>query len=214
MLKKISISVVAFSVLVLPVAVFARMTSANYTIYADSINTGGVYSSSTSYTLEDTSGEGAVGTSTGGIYEIRAGYQAMDLDTGETLDVTITTSSLDLGELSTSAVSTKSTIVSVTTDSATGYTMTISSATGAVLTPVASGQLVVAGVEAYGLSVFGDDSQVTGDKEIASGLTLASRSGTASAIQTTLTFKASISISSTPGAAYSQSVVLTVSANP
>ncbi len=214
MLKKISISVVAFSVLVLPVAVFARMTSTNYTIYADSVNTGGVYSSSTSYTLEDTTGEGGVGTSTGGVYEIRAGYQAMDLDSGETLDVAITTSSLDLGELSINAVSSKSTIVSVTTDSATGYAMTISNTTGSSLTAVVAGATVEAGTEAYGLSVAGDDSQVIGDKEIASGLTLASRSGTASAVQTTLTFKASISTSSTPSSDYSQSVVLTVSANP
>jgi hypothetical protein len=68
---------IALSLLSAP-AVFAYVaSSSNYQIQTDSINTGGLLSTSSSYTIEDTLGEAAVGTSSSATYQVKAGYQQM-----------------------------------------------------------------------------------------------------------------------------------------
>jgi hypothetical protein len=52
-------------------------SSSNYLIQEDSINVGGVLSTTTGYNLEDTLGESAVGTSSSATYRLKAGYQQM-----------------------------------------------------------------------------------------------------------------------------------------
>lgn len=55
------------------------MSSVNYQINWDSINTGGDdFATSTNYQLNDTLGEFAVGTSTGELYAVKAGYRAAE----------------------------------------------------------------------------------------------------------------------------------------
>jgi hypothetical protein len=53
------------------------MQSTNYRIQSDSVNVGGIYSSSSNYRLEDTTGEIATGESSSTNYQIKAGYQQM-----------------------------------------------------------------------------------------------------------------------------------------
>ncbi len=62
--------------LALPVgALAAARTGTAYQILYDSVNSGGLLSTSTSYGLEDTIGEAAVGTSSSATYQVSAGYQ-------------------------------------------------------------------------------------------------------------------------------------------
>ena len=57
----------------LPISVLAAMSSTNYMIYADSLETGGGLSSGGGYNLEDTIGEGIISGSVGSNYTIKAG---------------------------------------------------------------------------------------------------------------------------------------------
>lgn len=52
-------------------------SSTSYRLQTDSINVGGMLSTSTSYRAEDTLGESGVGTSSSASYAIKAGYQQM-----------------------------------------------------------------------------------------------------------------------------------------
>ena len=99
--------------------------STNYRIQSDSINIGGVYSSSTSYQLEDTTGEIATGESASASFSLKAGYQQMQesyLALTASADVVLSPS---IGGL-TGGTSNGSTSVTATTDNAAGYQLTIS----------------------------------------------------------------------------------------
>lgn len=52
-------------------------SSTNYRIQVDSVNGGGLLSTSTSYRVEDTLGEAGVGTSSSATFSLKAGYQQM-----------------------------------------------------------------------------------------------------------------------------------------
>jgi hypothetical protein len=119
--------------LFLPITVFGAMSSTNFLIFADSINVGGFYSSSSNFTLSDTVGEMATGFSTSSLntYEIRAGFQFMDLESGSFLSLLVTGDSLlDLGVLSTTTISSATTSVNISTDSLTGCSLKISNVSG------------------------------------------------------------------------------------
>ena len=184
------------------------MTSGQYTIYADSIDTGGVYSQSASYGLKDTVGEIGVGIKTGGTYEMRGGFQYMEQSS---LSMSVDNTSIDLGTLSTSNVSQATANVTINTDSESGYTLAVASVTGSSLTPVTDGA-VTAGVEEYGITTAGPDRLIANDVAITNGLFLASSSTPVTNSQTALVFKASIGGSSQAGD-YNQNVVLTASTN-
>lgn len=191
---------------------FARseMSSTNYQIYADSIGIdGGVYSSSTSFTLFDTIGESPAGTVTSTSYELSAGFQTMERGT---LSVSVSASSLDLGTLSKTQVKSASTNVTVSTNASTGYSLSISSATGIMPSAVSDGT-VSAGSEEYGMSVSGSNAAFTNDRSVTSGRVLASATVPVINDITTLTFKASISSASAAAANDNQAITLTVSAN-
>jgi hypothetical protein len=104
------------------------MSSTNFKIQSDSINSGGGLSNSETYKLEDTAGELATGESTSETYNLKAGYQQMQ-------EVFLSLSAIDdvsmapnLGGV-TGGVATGSTAFLVTTDSLAGYTVTINSST-------------------------------------------------------------------------------------
>lgn len=100
------------------------MSGTSYQIQSDSVNVGGVYSTSSSYTLEDTTGEIATGESDSTSFSIRAGYQQMQ-------DITIAMTQPDSVVLDPSipglagGVSNGSTSVTVTTDNPAGYEVLI-----------------------------------------------------------------------------------------
>lgn len=191
-----------------PLVVLGAMSSTDYYIYADSIDIGGGLSVGGNYSLQDTSGGLAVGSQTGGTYEILGGYQSMER--GE-LSFSVSSSSLSMGILSTTTISVASTIVSVSADSNTGYTLSVGSISGTHLTNVADGS-VTAGSEEYGVVTGGDQGLLATDTAITTSLILASSNAPIVNSQTTLTFKAAVSPSTVAGS-YSQTVTLTASAN-
>src|SRR3989338_964510 len=67
----------AIMIVLSPVASAYISSRTSYRIQTDSVNVGGVLSTSTSYRAEDTIGEEGVGTSSSASYNIKAGYQQM-----------------------------------------------------------------------------------------------------------------------------------------
>lgn len=198
----------AVSLICYPDLARSEMSSADYLIYADSINSGSGYGDGGEYVLESTLGETPSDYTTTGIYEIRAGYQYM---TRGSLSLSISASSLNLGELSTASVSSASTVLTVSTDSATGYSLSVSAVSGSSINAVGDGA-VTAGSEEYGFSASGSESQVSGDVAVAASTLLAATSSPISDSIITMTFKASINDSSTAGS-YNQAVTVVASAN-
>ncbi len=102
-------------------------SSSNYRIQTDSVNIGGLFSSSTSYRTEDTLGESGVGTSSSVTYSIKAGYQQMQgvyLAVAPSGDITLAPNIPATGGGAADALAT----FIVTTDNTAGYTMSIVSA--------------------------------------------------------------------------------------
>jgi hypothetical protein len=100
------------------------MQSTSYRIQSDSINVGGVFSTSSSYRLEDTTGEVATGLGTSTTYNLSAGYQSMQevyLSLSSIADVTLTPA---IGGVS-GGTSNGSTTMTATTDNPAGYQLTI-----------------------------------------------------------------------------------------
>ncbi len=184
------------------------MSSTNYTIFADSVDSGGVLSTGGAYSLQDTAGESPAGYTTSSTYTVIGGYQAMDWSV---LSMDIDTSTINLGTLSTSAVASASAVVTVTADASTGYVLSVGSTSGSSLAVVTDGS-VTAGSEEYGVAVSGPDAVFGDDEAITASLNLSSSSTPVTSAQTTLTFKAAISTASVAGGR-SQSVTLTASTN-
>lgn len=194
--------------LVFPSASWGLMSSTNYTIFADSIDSGGVLSASGTFSLQDTVGESPVGSSTSSVYEVIGGYQAMDWSV---LTIGIDTTTINLGTLVIDQVATSSVIVTVTADADTGYVLSVASISGTSLGNVSDGS-VTPGQEEYGVAVSGLDAAFSNDRAIVAGLSLSSSSTPVASAQTTLTFKATMGTASVAGGR-SQSVTLTASTN-
>ena len=109
-------------------AAFAYVaSSSNYRIQTDSVNVGGLFSSSTSYRAEDTVGESGVGTSSSASFAIKGGYQQMQdvyLAVAPSGNVTLTPNIPATGGGAADALAT----FVVTTDNIAGYSMNIASA--------------------------------------------------------------------------------------
>ncbi len=208
MKQRLFILCVLCASLTLPAAVSGEMSSASYQIYADNIETGGGALSSASYSLQDSAGESLVGVSGSGVYEIRAGYQYMERGG---LSMSVAPSTVNLGELSATAVNQGSITATVSTDSESGYSLSVSSVSGSTLNAVADG-VVSAGIEEYGMSGSGSENQIVGDAAVTNGLPVAYSSVPIAGSATILTFKASISESSVSGS-YSQNIILTALSN-
>lgn len=184
------------------------MNSDNYSIYADSFSVGGFYSTSTSYDLWDTAGEWPAGVSASSTYEIRAGFQAMEK--GD-LSLTISDTSLDLGSLGVSTVSSSTTDISITSASETGYTLVIASASASPITAVSDFE-VTAGSEEYGMSISGIGANFLNDQSIISGRVIASSTVAVSNNVLTMKVKASRTATTVYGSK-TQDIVLSLSAN-
>ena len=192
----------------MPCPAFSEMSSTNYQIYADTMQSGGTLSESGVYALQDTVGESASDFTTSSIYEIRAGYQYMERGY-VSLDLSAT--SLNLGVLSTSSISSAATTATVGTDSESGYALSITGVSGTMITAVSDG-VVTAGSEEYGFSANGPESAISGDAAVAASTLIASSASAIDPSAIVLTFKASQSPSSAAGT-YSQAVTLAAVAN-
>ncbi len=127
------VALFAVSGLMLPVLVFSQaMQSNNYKIQFDSINTGGVFASSTSYSMEDTVGEVGTGELASTSYSLKAGYQQMNetfLSMTAASDVGMTPA---IGGVS-GGTSNGSAQTTVTTDSVAGYQLSIKASSSPAL---------------------------------------------------------------------------------
>lgn len=117
---------------------FARLgyahiaSSTNYRIEVDSVNVGGILSTSSSHRIEDTLGESGTGTSTSASYNLHAGYQPMTqvyIAISAPSDVTMSPTIPASG-----GTGNGSTGWTVTTDSPSGYTLSLKAATSPALT--------------------------------------------------------------------------------
>lgn len=191
-----------------PAQSFGVMSSTNYTIFADSIDSGGVLSASGTYSLEDTIGESPVTTSTGGTYEIIPGYQAMDWNV---LLLEVPNGTIDFGTLTLGVVASSAMTFTISSNAPSGYVLSVGSVSGTGLTNVADGA-VTAGQEEYGLAASGVDASFADDRGVTAGLNIAASSSPVVSVNTTVTFKASISSASVAGSR-SQSIVFSISTN-
>lgn len=124
--------VVAILVLVgIPLTLRAAMSSSNYQIIIDSLNTGGGNSVSSSYMNESTVGEVATGESESETYAVKAGYQQM-----VSTSISITSAAdINLGSISgmTASSATGSAAWNVKTDNPAGYSLSVQASTSPAL---------------------------------------------------------------------------------
>ncbi|MCB9798817.1 hypothetical protein H6758_03775 [Candidatus Nomurabacteria bacterium] len=203
-----------------PISSDASMTGGSFEIYADgfsmndaSSSTGGLLS------LESTVGDSFATTTVGGAITLRGGFQAMERGI---LRLSLSSTTLDFGTLSTGSITTSTLVVTVSTDSETGYSLMLKEdgnlRSGVHdINDVADGS-VTAGQEEYGVSVTSTDRAGTlpaGDRPIiAAGTTIAQSSGQVTDRQTTLTFRAAIDANVRGGLTYSHQVTLRATVNP
>jgi hypothetical protein len=209
-MRKISLLaiILLFGSLAFPSASLGVMSSTNYTIFADSIDSGGALSASGTYSLEDTLGESAPSSTASSGFEILGGYQYMDWSV---LAIEVDTANVDLGNLTVAQVANSSVVVSVTADADSGYVLSVGSTGGTSLAPVSDGA-VTAGDEEYGVAVAGTDAVFADDRAVVAGLNLSASSTAVTFAQTSLIFKAAMSASTATGAR-SQSITLSASTN-
>ena len=122
--------------LILPLVHYAYgqvMQSSNYRIESDSMNFGGVRSTSGSYIVEDTFGEVSSGVSSSTNYVMSAGYQQMQLVGLTVVPPGSVVMSPAIGGVS-GGTANGSTTFTVTTDDPAGYSVTIMASTSPALT--------------------------------------------------------------------------------
>lgn len=129
----------------------------------------------------------------------------------------MSTSSLNLGTLSTSATSSDSLTLTVTTDSSSGYTVSIAEdgnlRSGANDINDVSDTLVSVGAEEYGIHTTGSAGLLSNDTAINGTVNVMTDSGVVSGQTTDVTFTAGIS-GSTAAGSYSHIVTFTATVNP
>jgi len=150
-------------VTVYPVA--AQSTSGSYRVDQYFFGNGGeLDASSANYRARQTSGETAVGNSSSTNYQIQAGFNT---DRDSSLELTINTTNVNLGTITTSAVATGNASFSVKTYRASGYVVTSSSPglsngghiMSAPASPTAPG--AAGSVERFGMNLAANTSPTT-----------------------------------------------------
>jgi hypothetical protein len=216
--KKIAYTAIVLgAVLFVPVSLKAAMTGGDFNIYGDvfssfedSFSTGG------DFKLFETGGGSEAGSSSGGTFILNAGFQALEQGTAS---LTLSTATVDLGELSASSVSTATVTTTITVDSTTGYALAIAES-GDLLSgandidDVADGT-VTAGSEEYGIKTTGGDGQLVTDTAITgASLTVASSAGAVQSMDTPILFSVSVDTTKTRQGSYSHVATFTLTANP
>lgn len=200
--------------ILVPAHLSAVMTGGQFEVYADNFSLIPAESQTSSiYTVSGNIDTGFV-SSTGGIFELRDGFQAMERGI---LSVSLDTDTVALGTLSTTTVTVGSMTLVVSTDSETGYTASLSEdgnlrSGAADIGDVSDGQ-VTAGVEEYGVRTVGTDGLLATDTAIAGSLAFASSLGGVTNRSTELQFRAAIDSNTTAGS-YAHAVSVLVTVNP
>lgn len=213
-----SIIFFTFFALISSTFVFAQMSGGSYEIYADSVSYvgggDGITSNTANRLIYDTGSGMAIATSSGGVYDLRAGFQAQEKGL---LTLSLSSAAIDFGQLTTTSVSTATTTVTVSTDSETGYTLSMSEdgnlRSGSNDIDDVSDGLIVAGEEEYGFILTGSDAVTTTLQALSGSVGIASATGTVNQHQVSVQFLASISSTTVQGT-YSHIVQFTSTVNP
>lgn len=114
------------------------MSSTNYRVQFDSLNSGGALGTSTNYKIEDTVGEVASGSATSTNFKLYAGYQQMEQNVFLTMSVSGSPVVLsNIGGL-TGGESNGSLAVSILTNNTAGYSLKVKSTTDPALKSASS----------------------------------------------------------------------------
>ncbi len=190
-----------------PVCALGAMSSTNYSITADTVDTGG-YTTSTNYGIFGALGEWQGFTSSTN-YSLNGGFSGIWGDNSITFSMN--SSSVSLGTLSTAAVGSVTNYASSTTNYAGGYALYVSEISGLasgsnVIDDVVDGS-VTAGNEEYGIRTSGtsglynsSDTAITTDWK-----KIAEKTSAVTADSVGVIFNVAIS-PSTPSGTYSQTV--------
>lgn len=213
---KIGLRLIIFMIFLFWARPISSVMSGNtFTIYADTFNF--IDTASTSgdtFFITVTGGEVAATSTSGNTFELRGGFQAAEQGI---LSFSVSPSSLTIGPLSLSAVSTAGVDLIVSTDSETGYTITLVEDANLRfgsndINDVSDGS-VTAGSEEYGIITSGSDAQISSDTALSGTLTIASAYGRAPYRETTVVFRAAMG-SNTIAGLYSHVVTFTATVNP
>ncbi len=129
----ITVTIATLAIIACSVAHAYTMSSSNYRIENDSINTGGLdVATSTNYRLKDTIGEIATGNSTSTSYNLYAGYRQMDETYISISGGGAVTLTPNIGGVS-GGTATGSTTFTIITDSPAGYALSINASTDPAL---------------------------------------------------------------------------------
>lgn len=193
----------------------SAMSGGNFELYADGFSyidtdpqEGG------SYVLFGSGGELASERSTSALLELRAGFEALEKGL---LGFTFSTTTVLLGNLSTSSVASANLTLLVETDSKTGYSVVVTEDGNLRnglddIDDVGDGT-VSAGVEEYGVRTSGADGQIASDTAIDGSVLVARNTGTATYQETIATFLASIATTTVTGT-YQHTLTFSVTVNP
>ncbi|MFA6428510.1 MAG: hypothetical protein WCW02_03115 [Candidatus Buchananbacteria bacterium] len=159
-MPKIKVIILGLGWLILAWPVLAAMDSANYTIYADVLSTGGNYGTSdTNYKLWDTLGEAIISTASSTSYGVKQGFQLMNRD-NNVITLSLSAASLNFGTLSASETKTASHTLTVSTNAANGYTISYAGSTLSfdtyTISPIGASPVVPAtpgSIQQFGLNV-------------------------------------------------------------
>lgn len=110
-----------------------EMSSQNYSIISDSVNAGGVFSTSTNYKIEDTTGDIATGISSSTNFYLYAGYQKQNVTDISLVPGNNVTLSPAIGGITGGTANGSSTFV-VISDNDPGYMVSIKAASSPALT--------------------------------------------------------------------------------
>ncbi|MBU0661270.1 hypothetical protein KKG22_03770 [Patescibacteria group bacterium] len=203
---------------IIPLQLHAAMTGGDFEIYADVFSTIEEHVvSGGDYDLYGTSGEFGTEMPSGGDYVLRAGFQAMER---ESLSLTLDKNAIDLGALTSDAISSDTLTCTVTTDAISGYNITISedtdlqTGTGLEIDDVIDGE-VTAGSEEYGIKTAGTAGQYNAaDTAILSTTKIiAQQVGAVSSQDTGVIFRAAADAAATEAGNYSHTVTFTATIN-
>lgn len=205
--KTVAFVIIGFSVFLFSTSASALMESDSFTIWADTVSSGGNRSTSAGYIVDDTIGESATGEDQeSDNYFALSGLPAIFQEPVLTFD--LSDDAIELSpDLQTDEISDDSYTLTISTNAQFGFNAQViedgNFRDGAdEINDVADGE-VTAGSEEYGLAVTGDDADFIDDEAIpdpaGTALIIATRDNWVSNSVTTVTHKASVSGSSAHG---------------
>jgi hypothetical protein len=126
---KFTLTVVFFMLSGFPLLANAISTSESYVILADSLNCGGLYSTSTAYTITDTACETAGSNDSQGVYSTSTSYTVgsgfQTVEDKPFISVSLSGGSIAFGTISQDAVASSTITSTVSTNASYGYQSTI-----------------------------------------------------------------------------------------